>query len=206
MQLYNLNKGFVLNQVQCIEEGFSVEEIDKLNSQLALLNPYAATVGPPATSLEEYEKSVIDSHKIRKSNICFIDTDSVEFSWVYEKLSYYINYVNTNNYRKFLYGIEPLQYGEYDSKYNGFYGVHVDSRTSDIHSMTNRSLSFSVQLCSEDEYGGGELLIHDGIGVMKASKKKGSITFFDSLIQHEVTPVTSGFRKSLVGWVHGPRV
>jgi len=39
--------------------------------------------------------------------------------------------VNATNFNKILYGIEPLQYAEYDSKYSGFYGVHPDAMNTD---------------------------------------------------------------------------
>jgi PKHD-type hydroxylase len=36
-------------------------------------------------------------------------------------------------------------------------------------------------------------------------KQKGTIAFFDSRTPHRVKKVKSGVRKSLVGWVIGPR-
>jgi PKHD-type hydroxylase len=63
-----------------------------------------------------------------------------------------------------------------------------------------------MQLTNEHEYTGGELIIHINDKKIIGSKKLGDITFFDSLISHEVTPVKTGFRRSLVGWIVGPRV
>jgi PKHD-type hydroxylase len=37
-------------------------------------------------------------------------------------------------------------------------------------------------------------------------KDKGTIVFFSSNIEHEVTPVTKGTRYALVGWVNGPNL
>ena len=37
-------------------------------------------------------------------------------------------------------------------------------------------------------------------------KEKGTIIFFSSNLQHEVTPVTKGTRNSLVSWVQGPNL
>ena len=36
-------------------------------------------------------------------------------------------------------------------------------------------------------------------------RKKGSILIFPSFVEHRVTPVTKGVRKSLVGWYEGPK-
>ena len=68
-----------------------------------------------------------------------------------------------------------------------------------------RKISLSLQLSDASEYEGGELLVTHGSKPDVARKNRGSITFFPSYIMHEVTPVTKGTRKSIVGWVTGPR-
>ena len=47
-------------------------------------------------------------------------------------------------------------------------------------------------------------MLYNGGTVFTADKKIGSLTIFNSMILHEVTPVTTGIRKSLVGWAIGP--
>lgn len=189
--------------VLSVDHFFDVEELEYLKSRLALEKPTAAILGyTDPKNDEEYEQMVKDAHKHRKSNVCFLNFYDYEF--LYQKLCTAIHHVNMTNFNKILYGIEPLQYSEYDSKYSGFYGVHPDARNTD--DALTRSLSFSMQLSTPEEYEGGELLVYDGNTTYTANKKYGSITFFDSRMFHEVTPVTSGFRKSLVGWILGPRV
>jgi len=39
----------------------------------------------------------------------------------------------------------------------------------------------------------------------REAKKMGSVIAFPSYINHKVSPVTKGLRKSLVAWVSGPR-
>ena len=79
-----------------------------------------------------------------------------------------------------------------------------------------RKLSFSLQLSSPDEYEGGELqLLRQGVShdasskacaeMITLSKQFGTLTVFDSRVAHRVRKVKSGKRKSLVGWVVGPR-
>ena len=41
--------------------------------------------------------------------------------------------------------------------------------------------------------------------VIKACKSKGSLIIFDSRMSHEITPVKSGVRYSLVKWYHGDK-
>lgn len=179
-------------------------DVDLILSLLKEEQISAALVGSKsASSQEEYDKIKENSTKIRKSNTCFLEKQN--WYWLYDKLIPSILNVNVNNFNKVLYGIEPLQYTEYDSNYNGFYGAHFDAELN-LNNGLKRSLSFSIQLTDEEEYTGGELKIYHNNTTFVAPKQKGVITFFSSDLLHEVTPVTSGFRKSLVGWVLGPRV
>ena len=201
---YPLTANTDYQPVVCVDGFITSDDLNRINEQLKTVTINAAIVGPypDASILDElFEERRIDAHRIRKSNISFLfDT---QWNWLYDKLVLAVNQVNITNYHKTLYGISPLQYSEYDSKYNGFYGPHVDVLYN-IKNGLQRSLSFSLQLT--DTYDGGDVKIYYNNVEYIANKKLGSITFFDSATLHEVTPVTSGFRKSLVGWVLGPRL
>jgi len=98
--------------------------------------------------------------------------------------------------------------------------------TSDINQGENlailngeyiRKLSFSIQLSDPEDYEGGELEFKaNNYGSERRGdftlddtfftpNKKGTIIIFDSRVRHRVCEVKSGVRKSLVGWVVGPR-
>ena len=105
-------------------------------------------------------------------------------------------------------GIEPLQYGEYHS--NGEYGWHVDQHAEVHNDNRVRKLSFSVFL--NNNYEGGEF----DLEVSNPSNETRYITFnkntetntalfFHSDYWHRVRPVKKGVRKSLVGWLLGPK-
>ena len=204
LNYYPLTANIGYQAVVCVDGFITEDDLNRINTQLKVTPTTAAIVGGVFPEDDgEFEKRRIEAHKVRKSNVSFLSGD--EWNWLFDKLVQAVNHVNVTNYHKTLYGIEPLQYAEYDSKYNGFYGPHFDSENN-IKNGLRRSLSFSLQLSNEDEYEGGELKILYDNKVYVSNKKLGSITFFDSNMLHEVTPVTSGFRKSLVGWVSGPRV
>ncbi len=203
--LYPLDKRFQCEPIICIDNGFTMDEINMFLEQMKDINASAALVGEPPEKEENIDERIEDAWSIRKSNVYFLNVYSQKYKWIYDKLSDYVNYINNINYKKCLYGIEPLQYTEYDSEYLGFYGQHKDDEYNTLRPI-KRTLSFSVQLTDPKEFEGGDLIIYDGIKKTVANKQVGSITFFDSLMPHEVTPITSGFRKSLVGWVLGPRV
>ena len=80
-----------------------------------------------------------------------------------------------------------------------------------------RKLSFSIQLSDPEDYEGGELEFKVSNynsrkrgdfnldEPFQAPNKKGTVIIFDSRVKHRVCEVKSGVRKSLVGWVVGPR-
>lgn len=69
-----------------------------------------------------------------------------------------------------------------------------------------RKLSFSLQLSDPDDYEGGNVVLLDEAGRRYvAPRQRGTIVLFDSRTQHRVCKVRKGVRKSIVGWVVGPR-
>ena len=98
--------------------------------------------------------------------------------------------------------IEILQFTEYSSETADHYKKHIDTL---MRSYGYRKLSFSVQLTNPDEYKGGDLNIYTQEDPMVLSRDQGSLVAFPSFRLHEVTPIESGTRYALVGWVLGPK-
>ena len=97
--------------------------------------------------------------------------------------------------------MEDLMFLSYNKVGHG-YASHID-----IHREATlfRKLSFSLQLTDESEYTGSDLLIHGStVEPIVAKRERGTLNFFPSYIRHEVTPLLTGKRFSLVGWVSGP--
>ena len=151
--------------------------------------------------------------------------------WVAGFLWYYIQMANRKN---FFYDIthidnESLQYTKYSKGH--FYNWHNDAGLTQFHSsnvtigasesITNeeyhkdklsenyefvRKLSFSLQLSDPDDYEGGNVqLLDENNRSYIAPRNRGAIILFDSRTQHRVLKVTKGVRRSIVGWVVGPR-
>lgn len=139
------------------------------------------------------------------------------------------HYIERANRENFLYDIrnidgESMQFtqygvGEFYSWHNDAgischykpvsVGNHHEGRAQDYLNENLelvRKLSFVVQLSDPDDYEGGnlQLLGEDGKSYF-APRKRGTVIVFDSRTQHRVLKVTKGVRKSLVGWVVGPR-
>lgn len=141
------------------------------------------------------------------------------------------HYVMRANRENFLYDLtnidgESMQYTVYGE--GEFYGWHNDQSLATYYKPVSegnrghgealfqdfvnqnceqvRKLSFSLLLSDPDTYEGGNLQLLDETGKPYiAPRQRGTMILFDSRTQHRVQKVTKGVRKSLVGWVTGPR-
>ena len=145
-------------------------------------------------------------YSIRKSQHCWIPSTH----WIGGFLWHFIKMANKDN---FLYDISDIendliQYTQYNK--GDFYKWHTDMDICDINEPDQlvRKLSFTLQLTNEDEYTGGNLEFadfDDSSYRFLVPKSRGTMIVFDSRTPHRVTPIESGIRKSLVGWVVGKR-
>lgn len=139
----------------------------------------------------------------RKSKIDFI-TDK-EILNQYLKLSLHIN--EKQSYNLDIDALEPLQYSEY--REGDEYEWHVDQSEPRSDGRV-RKLSFSIFLNNDYEGGEFDLEIHNPLKqeryvTFDNNTEKNSILFFYSDFWHRVRPIKKGVRKSIVGWVLGPR-
>lgn len=122
--------------------------------------------------------------------------------WIAGFCYHYILKANEENFKYKINSFEDkfIQYTSYSK------GQHYKWHTDTINKkLSVRKLSFSVQLSDPEEYTGGQLeFLTDTDSRFLAPKNKGTIIIFDSRVKHRVRKVTSGCRKSLVGWIEGP--
>ena len=180
--------------------------------------------------LKKYDESIKESRVnepenaegVRKSSNAWIDGSN----WVGGFVWHYIMRANHENFMYDIEGIDTneIQYTEYQK--GEYYDWHIDDNigrcmindrvltSADNHgesiAILNgeyiRKLSFSIQLSDPEDYEGGELEFKVGKEEsFFAPNKKGTVIIFDSRTLHRVCEVKSGVRKSLVGWVVGPR-
>ena len=146
--------------------------------------------------------------------------------WVAGFLWHYVQRANRENFLYDLRNIdgESMQYTRYGE--GQFYGWHNDAGLATQYKPVSvgnhdqgrqqdfvneslelvRKLSFSIQLSAPEEYEGGNFQLLDEAGHSYiAPRQRGCIVLFDSRTQHRVLKVTKGTRKSIVGWVVGPR-
>ena len=180
-------------QSRWVNSQLPLELIQAVERQCSELKTYTGTL-----------RGNVTNSKIRNNGTCFLP----ETHWIATVMRQTVEMLNSSN---FLYDLHPgfdnheIQYGVY--KPGQYYKWHKDM---DIYFSEDakrlRKLSVTLQLSSEDEYEGGEMQLQSDDGSLyTCPKKQGTIIVFDSRALHRVRPVKSGVRKSLVGWVTGPR-
>jgi PKHD-type hydroxylase len=111
----------------------------------------------------------------------------------------YIKYANNAGWWNFdITDMEMVQLGRYEE--GGHYDWHTDTATP--FNGVQRKLSFTLLLNDPSEFEGGAFEIKNAKD--QPNLKQGSIIVFPSLLEHRVTPVTSGVRYSAVAWATGP--
>lgn len=155
------------------------------------------------TSLEDgYVKSESSSYifdqKIRESQVSFLKPNK-ETEWIFRRVTDIVLNLNDRFFNYDLFGlIEGLQFTKYTGP-GGKYGKHVDSGVG----MYVRKLSFVLQLSDPKDYVGGDLCLYMSDEPEIITKTQGFVTVFPSFVLHEVTPLVSGTRYSLVCWISG---
>lgn len=136
--------------------------------------------------------------EIRRTKVNWLH-NSPDTQWVFERLADKAARLNADFYRFDLMGFgEALQLGNYGSADAGMYGWHQD-----FNANISRKLSVVVQLTDPAEYEGGNLQIMEGGNAITVPKERGLMVVFPSWQLHQVTPVTSGSRQTLVAWISG---
>ena len=173
------------------KEGFSREELKKIENDVSNLNyETATTVGG-------------DNPSVRSSKVKWIPQNQ-DWWWLYEKLSDMAVAANNELWNFDLSQIpEQIQYTEYHAP-AGHYDWHADIGPG---MLSKRKISITVQLSDPSEYEGGTLELFRGGSMegpfIEAEKNTGCVFIFPSYMMHRVTPVTKGTRKSFVLWLGG---
>lgn len=199
---FALSRSFLTHNSIKVESAFSEEEVSFILAGLNESEREQAQIG----TTDSDDESLL---KYRSSKVNFINY-SKEYSWLFEKLNKIVEKVNEEYYNFDLNGYDFVQYSEYYANENGHYDYHVDMMMDMIpqkdYDFLYRKLSFSLCLNQQDtDYFGGDFKIKTGAEDVSVKLNRGDMLLFPSFILHKVEPVTEGVRKSLVGWVVGPK-
>ncbi len=167
---------------------FSDNECDDIIATLDKLEIKDASIGV-ANELKS---------NIRSNSIGWV-TPNDDTRWFYDKISEVTHNMNNQFWNFDLESIPELQFTKY-ANIGDNYNYHIDICPGS--SPTYRKLTFSIQLTDENDYEGCDLEFMPGNDI--APRGRGTISFFPSFTTHRVTPLISGERNALVGWVCGP--
>jgi len=95
--------------------------------------------------------------------------------------------------------LQSMQYTVYHGSNKSHYTWHRDIGTGDKIMRARVNVGI-VQLSSPSDYVGGVLQLKHEDKIIDVMKTKGMVTTFPIDMEHRVTPVTSGVRKTLIMW------
>lgn len=140
-------------------------------------------------------------NSVRQSTVSFFSPKDTRTEWIFNRISNAVTAFNQQFWNFDLDFVECLQFARYQEP-GDFYASHMDMFYDQLEI---RKLSVSVQLSDPETYQGSDLrMLRYGETYDCAPKGRGSIIMFPSYQVHEVAPLISGTRYSMVAWVVGP--
>lgn len=147
--------------------------------------------------------------EIRNSTVRWMQ-NTPSFKWVFDKIDVAINNANNEWFNFDLLGYSQIQFTEYAATDSQFYTWHTDLAWFNENRKLEPELSCRKLSCAivlnqqEDKFEGGNFEMDKITQPTTPYLDAGDGIIFPSFVWHQVTPVTSGVRYSLVVWVLGP--
>ena len=126
----------------------------------------------------------------------------VHSTWLYDTVVKRVAEINTEYFGFDIVDCESMTWMQCDTqsqhvRYSPCYNSLTMGRSL-------RKLSFVVQLSAQDDYTGGDLLVHQTNVPLCLSRSQGSLTVFPSWCLTEMTQVTKGIKEIVIGHLRGP--
>ena len=155
-------------------------------------------------TVEKTETQAKDKNKVLKKNTKTLLIEWGKLKKIIPNLISCVNQLNEQNFGYVLYpynDYENCMLNIYDSKHKGSYDWHYDSSRSDMYDV---KLTILVNL--SEKYTGGKFHIYHGDEYVVDEFEPGALLMFRSYINHKVTPVLTGVRKTLTLLINGPKL
>lgn len=151
-------------------------------------------------------KEVVDS-SVRRTKIRFMNAGDWRFQYIFDIFWKTAISANDDFFGFNISRLNFIQFAEYNSNELAEYKPHHDVFWINNDTYYHRKLSAMIQLSDESTYDGGNFELVDFSVQSKPPhsdvRKQGTILYIPSFMMHQVTPVTSGVRYSLVAWFEG---
>lgn len=141
----------------------------------------------------------------RRSKVKFIHANDWRFQYIFDFMWKTGLQANDDFFMFNISRLNFLQFAEYNSSNLGEYKDHHDVFWLNGDDFYHRKLSCTIQLSDANSYTGGNLELVEAKfkPPIEDVRAQGTITYFPSFIRHQVTPVLTGKRYSLVAWFEG---
>ena len=141
---------------------------------------------------------------IRSTKVAWVprgpDTENV-----YSRVEQAVLELNARFFRFDLSGLAAMQYALYGGQEGGHFDWHKDyGRDPHDPAQEPRKLTLSLQLSDPSDYQGCDLQVRAGNLIDTVPRERGTLVAFPANVLHQVTPIESGIRRSLVIWAVGP--
>ena len=141
---------------------------------------------------------------IRSTRVAWVERNT-QTENLYRRLEDAVLLVNARFFRFDLTGLTNFQYAIYGGPEGGHFDWHKDYGRDPAEPYREpRKLTLSLQLSEPTDYEGCELQVRAGNQIDTAPRQRGALVAFPANVLHQVTPIRSGVRKTLVVWAVGP--
>jgi PKHD-type hydroxylase len=141
---------------------------------------------------------------IRKTEVAWVPR-TPQTDVLYRRLEAAVLEMNARFFRFDLSGLAMFQYALYGGTEGGHFDWHKDyGRDASDPAQEPRKLTLSLQLSDGADYKGCDLQVRGGNLIDTAPRERGTLVAFPANVLHQVTPIESGLRRSLVIWAVGP--
>jgi PKHD-type hydroxylase len=173
---------------------FNDEELERIVSQMQGQPLQEAMVSGVREPRVDYDYRVCKNFKV--------PGDSDEFKWIYDRVFENAGKINQQHWK---FDLQPklteMEYNEYDAENGAHFGWHSDKH--DAGPRSKRRITMVIQLSRPEDYAGGELQLRTISGEpVVFSKERGATILFTGEVDHRVTMLAKGKRKSLVSWLN----
>ena len=174
------------------------------DAEVASVIEFAETVDATEATVKSGEVGKQSVNKDRRISTIrwFKPSVHTEIEWLFTRMRWIVESLNDKYFGFDIHRGQHIdfQYTEYFE--GGFFSRHSDTFFRN-DKFRDRKLSFSLFLNDRSRYEGGEFIV-EGQALPNEQREAGTAIVFPGYVQHEVTPITSGRRLSLVGWYDGP--
>jgi PKHD-type hydroxylase len=141
---------------------------------------------------------------IRSTKVAWLPRQA-DTETLYRRMEDAVLQLNARYFHFDLSGLAMFQYAVYGGPEGGHFDWHKDygRDPADPH-QEPRKLTLSLQLSEASGYEGCDLQVRGGNQIDTAPRMRGTLVAFPANVLHQVTPIRSGIRRSLVAWAVGP--